>query len=452
MWRRWRRCSRTCSARFLPAGDLDARALVRRPRDPWLLVLRVLVLALLGLGAAQCVPAGESVRVRRVVLLDARASEGARMAAVRGLDARDAVIDFDTAARVQSVAAWRADSMARRDPPDADSLARAWRDSVSQARPASAVGKRFVFPPHPPVRLPRRFLPSRLDVALAVLARIRDSLARDADTLAFTVVSPFHADAVTAATRQLRALLPERLAMVRVASAAPAGDTTPGSITMLYMAPALPDDPVAAGIVPRVPGGARVTLGRTTFEDGRDSTATRILWMPAPDSVRADLDAVRLDDGTVWVAPLARGRRVEPPLFQWTNVIAWWRDGSPAAVELRGPHGGCTRFVEIGLPSRGDAAITPEARHAIARLARPCDAPVPVLDDRALAALAAAPGALTPVTRATLVTTQRAVWAPWLVGAAALLAAVEPLLRRRLTGRREVAATDASPGDEALTR
>ncbi|MCU0619186.1 MAG: BatA domain-containing protein [Gemmatimonadaceae bacterium] len=372
------------TTRFLPAGEFDARTLTRRPRDPWLLALRLLVLALLGAGAAQPVPDGGRTAVRQVVVLDATLAAPVADSVLRALDPRDLVLVADTGGRALPAEVMRA--------------AGPWRPTAQ----------------------------ARLGGALVLLARLRDSLARSADSLAVTVVSPWATTVVDAGTPTIRALLPFPLRTVRAAGAVATGDSVRAPVRVDADA----DDPVGAALVllAAQPGGARVRVVRTAAPD-RDDATTVVRWAPAPGDARPVLDGVRLADGSAWVAPLAR----LPMVPRAGDVaIAHWRDGAVAAVERRTATGRCERVVGIGLPAAGDVALTVEARHAIAMLVRPCDLAAPTLDDATLAALAAAPAPLPGGVRAALTHEQRSSWAPWLVGAAVVLAALEPLLRGRL--------------------
>jgi hypothetical protein len=373
------------TARFLPVGELDARTLTRRPRDPWLLALRLLVLALLGAGAAQPVPGGERAAVRRLLLLDARTARAPRDSALATLAPRDLVLAFDTTATLAEAATVARDTVRR------------------------AGGVR-----------------SRLGGALVTLARVRDSLLRDVDSLDVTLLSPLDAALVDAGTPALRALVPQAMRVVRAPSRDLPGDTTRAAVRTV----ADGDDPVAAALssLGTLPGGARVVVRRSTDADSAPASGTTLVRWPA--AARATtLDAIRLDDGTTWVAPLAR-----LPLGDTTgaHVVARWRDGTPAAVERLTAAGACLRTVGVGVPEAGDVTLTVEGRRTIASLVAPCDAPRPTLDAATIAALERAPAALPLAARAALVTTERSRWAPWLVGAAVLLALLEPLLRGRL--------------------
>lgn len=374
------------TARFLPEGELDARTLTRRPRDPWLLALRLLVLALLGAGAAQPVPGGERASVRRVLLLDARAASGARDSVLRSLAPRDLVIAFDTAATLTDVATLV-------------------RDSTT-----STIG----------------MAPSRLGGAIVRLARVRDSLLRDADSLDVTLLSPLDAALVDAGTPALRALVPEPMRIVRTSSRATVGDTTRAVVRTRSDG----DDPVAAALAALgpLPGGARVVVQRTAKADTMPASGTTLVRWPV-NTRTATLDAIRLDDGTTWVAPLVR---LPIDDTSGARIVARWRDGTPAVVDRRTTAGGCVRTVGVGIPEAGDVTLTVDGRRAIAALVRPCDAPPPSLDDATIATLVRPQAALSTADRAALATPARSTWAPWLVGAAALLALLEPLLRGRL--------------------
>jgi Aerotolerance regulator N-terminal len=373
------RAVQLATARFLPAGMLEATTVQRTPRDRWWMALRLLILALLGLGLAQPVVSPSRVPVRTVLLLDRSLPVDVRRQATADLTPDDAVLAFDSAT------------------------------TLVAATTAQLV----------PARVSRR---ASLSAAFARLIRARDSLAAGATALHVVVASTFAPAILDPATASLRAAIPDSIATRELALA-------PDSV--VRRAPATvhaePNDPIAATAMlladSVAPAGAVLQRGGTLT--GADSVAATsgatVVWWPAADvSGSTRLEAMTVHR-TTWIAPLQRITDATPSSGM---PIAWWADGAPAAW-LSTLGNGCIVRIAAKVPRTGDHALSLGAQAALAALLTSCD-PAP---RRAFAPptwLRAAPNSR--VARAP--EPQRAsIIAPWLVGAALALALAELLLR-----------------------
>lgn len=145
------------------------------------------------------------------------------------------------------------------------------------------------------------------------------------------------------------------------------------------------------------------------------------------------------------VAPIPRRWRFPPDSIVNSLIVARWNDGEPAAVERElapvgpdsarpGASPGCVRAVAIDVDSTGDLPIRPQFRALAARLRGPCGT-IPASPGAGTAAMLSivrrgparlARGDELPRTAAAATTPLAAL----LVGAALLLALVEPVVRR----------------------
>ena len=397
------------TARFVPARVEKAMSRATRPTDPLLLLIRVLLVILAGAAFARPVLEPERRAVARVVLLDrsrAVASEAeARDSAAVRLAEGDALIMFDSSARAVEGAA--RDSLAAVDI--------AGRTTVNAAGSLSA--------------------------ALLTAMHAARPLAERADSIELVLVSPVVEEQVDAATAAIRALWPGRLRLVRLSSA------DPGPLTSALEVRAGASDPLgaAAALLGRLPTSVPVRLVRTA-PSASDSSVARgggvlVLWPRDTTLVgwttREVIDtvgAVVADDAVV-VAPFAR--RLAVPgnagfaAARTLRVAARWVDGEVAAVEQ--PLGaGCVRDVAIPLDERGDVALRLETRRLLAALAVPCGGarrlqPAP----DSVVAMLAGTGALAASRAVRTDDSRHTPLVPWLLGAALLLALVEPVVRRR---------------------
>ncbi len=365
------------TARFLPSGMLEATTLQRMPQDRWWMLLRLLIVALLALGAAQPVLTGRKVPTRTVLLLDRTLPADAQRTAMAGLTAEDVVIAFDTAGVLQTVGSL-----------------------------TTVIAQR-----------------ASLSAALATLVRVRDSLALGATDVRVMAASRFAAVSIDPATEQLRALLQDSITLMPVAVAA---DSAParGAITVR----AEGDDPVAATALLLGDSAARANTlierrSVVTPADLADAEggATVVHW-PA----RVARGAPRLQGMTVgrstWIAPLERDTTTAAP--PGARAIGWWADGVPA-VWQRDTGTGCLLTVHAALPAAGDHSLSLSAQDWLRTLVTACD--------RDTTGVNPAPNWLAPAPRggaASVIQQSLASGiAPWLVVAGLVLAAMELLLR-----------------------
>ena len=365
------------TARFLPSGMLEATTVQRVPKDRWWMLLRLLIVALLAMGAAQPVLTGRTVPTRTVLLLDRTLPLEAQRAAVAGLAPDDVVIAFDSSAVLQPVASV--------------TLVRATRASLS--------------------------------AALALLVRVRDSLALDASEVRVVAASRFAGTSLDPATERLRALLRDSIASVPLTVAAERA-LSRGPIIVR----ANGDDPVAATALLLGDSTAWVnTLIQRRTDLGSDDIAaaergaTVVHWPAWIARGTPRLQGITIG-GSTWIAPLERDTMTPAP--SGARAIGWWADGAPA-VWQRDTGSGCVLTVHAALPVAGDHALSLAAQAWLRALVTACD--------RDTTSVSAAPNWLVSAPRdgSARVAPQAlsSGFAPWLVVAGLILAAVELALR-----------------------
>jgi len=365
------------TARFLPAGMLEATTVQRVPMDRWWMLLRLLIIALLTLGVAQPVLTGRRVATRTVLLLDGTLPVEEQRAALAMLREGDAVITFDTNAVLGA--------------------------------PTSVM----------PVRARR----ASLSAALARLVRSRDSLARGTQELRIAVASPFAANSVDPASAVLRALVPDSIHIVPITVAT---DTAPARGALIVHADG--DDPVAAtaqllGDSVAVQGMIIARRATLSAEDSiaADRGAT-VVWWPAQLAARTQPLQALTVAGTTWIAPIGRDSVTPRPVR--AQPIAWWTDGAPAAW-VSDIGSGCRIDVRASLPAAGDHVLSLSAQAWVAALVRSCERDIATARP-APAWLAAAPAADGDVVEASVASGI----GKWLVAGALALAVLELALRR----------------------
>lgn len=429
------------TARFVPESDVRAVARTSKPTDLLLLLLRVLAILLIALGFAQPIPNAPGPAVRSVVALEWTTAledvESARREAQQRLATGDALVLFDTAARVIA----------------ADELA---------ALPAPTV---------------RRASLSPMYVAARDAAR---SIARGADSLRLVVLGAHTADAIDAATASLRAGWLGRVERVMLQARA---DTAPS--TAVQLLPVDANDPLLPALlllranrgahsvrIQRVTAGAASAAGAAGAGDAASAAgaggaasaagagdaswlstadsvwlanerdAVLILWPRlAGDSLRPDAVIALDGDAATLVAPTARREVPEG------RVVARWRDGTPAVTE-RVVGGGCARSVGVLLSERGDLTLRTPFTHFLDVLVAPCggrrDA---ALADSALRT-ALDTGALASAKSFVNDGESRSPLAAWLLAAGLLLLIAEQALRAR-TRERDRGRTHAGTSEGA---
>lgn len=368
------------TARFLPAGMLEATAVQPRPTDRWWMALRLLIIALLSIGVAQPVPDGTRVAVRTVLLLDRTLADTVQRRALASLAPTDAVIAFDTTAALRTPA-----------------------DTLVRAADAASLGS-----------------------ALALLARTRDSLSRNAGTLRVLLASPLAAGTLDAATPALRALLPDSIHRVAVPVVTDSARAR-GPIAVR----ADGDDPVAATATllgdSVAPQSSRIVRAAALTRD--DSAAARtgatVVHWPARDASGAPVLRGLTVHGATWVAPLQPDPSAAP---RTTAAIGWWHDGQPAVWRER-VGSGCVLQVRAAVPAAGDQTLSLGAQAWLAALLTSCDPASRATHDTPAWLLAPTATRLASVEG----DTRRSAWAPWLLGAGLVLALLEMALRARRT-------------------
>ncbi len=158
--------------------------------------------------------------------------------------------------------------------------------------------------------------------------------------------------------------------------------------------------------------------------------------------------------GLALVGRWSRTSRVSASALRGAHPIAWWADGSVAALE-RATSTGCTRDVGIVVPPSSELLIDPAADALLAALLAPCSGaigsasslPAFVRDD----SLDRSHGAAAPASAFRTTATSRTVavpeWlAPLLLMLAIVLLLVEWVLRARI--ERNASASDRSAGRE----
>ena len=383
------------TARFVP--DVPARAASRAPRptDLLLLVMRALAVLLLGLAFAGPILRPQRVPLVRVVMVDrsvaVAAPDSIAAAALMLLRPGDVLVAFDTAVRAVSWA-------------DGDTI--------------------------PPVTA----APADFGAALLVAMREARRLSPRVDSIELVLVSPMDAASWNEAVLPIRAAWPGRIRIERTPGAVP--DSTGGGFEMR----AESGDPLAATAALLGAAGengvGRVRLIRDapTAADSswaRDSSGALVQW--PRDSVGPVDSAVFLSgSGAVVarnvVAVAAWQRRPLPA----GRAVAWWTDGSPAAVEAP-LGGGCIRSVAVGVPEAGDVALARSTQRLLNALTSPCGTPAPagpVADS--IVERVAGSGPLVAGTRLVRASAHRSPATPWLLAAGLALLLLEWMARRRM--------------------
>ena len=357
------------TARFIPDRPTTAASLAPRPTDLPLLLYRLLMVALISIAFARPVTAPPNRTVQLLLVDRSRLAPPLDSAGAALVRAADAVISFDSGA-------------------------------------------------------PRASLSSALVAAL----RVAPELATRGDSLALTIVAPFTADEFDQATLKIRSHWKGKIAL------APVSPVQPVPTENRFNLPA--DDPLAATLARLEPAGVlpiRLARGRATSADtawARDG-GTLVIWprmLEESGWQRALTDTVG-GVATGDHAVVARfPRAFSPPPGEIAGV---WADGALAATETAAA-AGCIRSVAIQVPEVGDLVLRDSFLRLTSSLLIPCSgpseaalAPSAWLDSLrgreplfASSAVAGRVDQKTPAHR-------------WWLLSAALLFALEPLVRRR---------------------
>jgi predicted nicotinamide N-methyase len=347
------------TARFVPAARTDVLTRTLRPRDPWLLLVRLALVAALAVAAADPVRQWRSREVAQVVIADLSRATAERSEVVRTartlLGDGGALVVLDTIARQLPI-----DSLE----PLAQRTSLAMRSGAISA------------------------------ALLAAYDAARD-VRRTARRVTITLVSPVAREQFDAATDSIRALWPDSIRVVPVRAR-----TSPAVIGVPTVRGPITD--ALRATVERI-GGAnpdsmvRLVRDSLTTDDLRLASAGGVVidWPvdgPYPDSAtavatRTNVVIAPLRRRTLRAAvPLPSDSRQRPasvvsrtatdstqPPGDAGRAIAWWADGTPAAIE-RSRGTGCLREVGIGVPAAGDLVLTARFTELVRTLTRPCGA------------------------------------------------------------------------------
>jgi hypothetical protein len=324
------------TARFVPE---EAPRIVVRPRrltDVWLLLLRVLAVALLGMAFA-----GAHLRhsaPTRIVLADMSRAVASRTTVVDSVSAQAAgapIIAF--AAKTE-----RAMTKEGLGTTDAGRAMTAERGSLS--------------------------------AAIIAARRLLAETPYAGTSTELVIVSPLVEEEVDSATRRLLADWPGSVRFIRVAAA-----TDSAARGWEVRAQGVdPDDPVAAALgTSTAAAAARVVRSLPTAADSqwaRDGGAL-VVWPASPTrSPLAPRVPVDTQTGVVANGIAAIGSFTRASRPREGRVVARWTDGEPAATEV--PHGrGCVREVAIPVDAAGDLALRESFRSIARTLVTPCGEP-----------------------------------------------------------------------------
>lgn len=377
------------TARFVPESDVRAVARTSKPTDLLLLALRALAVLLIGLAFAQPIPDAPGPRVRSVVALEWTTAladvESVRATALARLAEGDALVVFDTAARVIAV-------------------------SELAALPLPTVRRASLSP---------------------MLVAARDAaaeIARGADSLRLVIVSAMPTDGVDAATGALRGGWPGRIEVVAIA-----GTVDSARAPAVELIPASADDPLAPALraldASRGAHSVRIRRNAPTASDTAwlaSTPAAVLIHWPREFTDSLTPDGVLVADGSAGtlVAPLARLAVAEG------RVLARWRDGSPAATE-RSVGAGCVRDVGIGLSEAGDLTLRAPFVQVLHALMAPCGGARSIAMSDSAQRVFAGAGALASASALRDEAQQRSPLTLWLLVAALGLLVAEQVLRAR---------------------
>jgi hypothetical protein len=269
-----------------------------------------------------------------------------------------------------------------------------------------------------------------LSAALVSALRAAPALAGRGDSIGLTIVSPFVLDDFDEATFRLRQQWTGNISLVEI----PPARETAGTIPVLAA-----DDPLAASIALAAPPegfDSRLVRARPAPEDSAWAAGggSLVLWPRLPQSLDwtpGPKDSIGgIFSGDIAVVA-AFSRDYSPPEGQ---RFAVWADGSPAASTIRWGRG-CIRNVAVSVPENGDLVLRPGFLALTRVLLAGCDGPGrSVRASDSLLEQLRGPSNLLPAIRLERAGQRRRPADPWILMAAALVFAVEPLARRRKAG------------------
>jgi len=260
-----------------------------------------------------------------------------------------------------------------------------------------------------------------LTVGLLVAIREARRLQREYDMVRIVLVAPFARSAFDNATRDVRATWPDSIRLITIPL--PVQPRTPSNVEFV----ASGDDPVVAGI--RLAQSNGLVRGESrVIRDGSaatpDSGQAVLLWPRATPNDSTRIDAVYAGGVTAIAAFTPRS------FGDSGRVIAWWKNGMPAAREVA-TGGGCIRRVGFDVPDVGDFVLAPSFQHLAAELLAPCGGMrEPAMAPDSMIASLARPSPAVP-TRTQLGDDSRNRTASIIMILAVLLGLAELLVRRR---------------------
>ncbi len=262
---------------------------------------------------------------------------------------------------------------------------------------------------------------SASSLSVGLLAGVREArrLRQEYDTVRLVVVAPFDRHSFDNATLDVRALWPDSIRLVRIAST----PQVPTGNQVVFDAPE--DDPIVAGIRLAqanglIRGDSRVV--RDGSNRAPEPGQALVLWPRRGPDDSSRVDAVFASGVT------AIGSYLPAPPGDSGQVIARWANGAPAAREVT-RNGQCIRTIGFDVPDLGDFVLSPSFQRLAAELLALCGSRhYEAAPDLMLVALAKpptnAPAAAQPLTDS------RNRIAAVLMALAVLLGAVELFVRR----------------------
>ncbi len=403
------------TARFVPDMPAKATARATRPSDPWLMLLRVLLV--LAAGSALARPVFKPTRSSdaRVILLDvSRSSRDAaalRDSALRLYRDGDLLLAFDSATR---------------------RIGGSTRDSVSNIKPSHRRGN--------------------LSGALLAALRAGSALRDRADSMELVVVSSFAADEIDAATDSIRRMWPGTARLVRVEL-----PVDPMARTSELSIRAASNDPlqVAVALARRSGSSAAVLVRDDGYSNTSDAAGLPIVEWPASARPRGTVArAVRdtiggvVAGGDVVIAGFERRWKFVPDSLREAEVIARWIDGEPAAVEWATPEG-CLRSVAVPVSPAGDLVIRSAFVRFVQAMTGKCASRK--FDPMSPQAMASLTGTGGKASRDAFRPRRdvHSTLAPWLFALAIAAAVAEIFLRRRATSVAPVRRSSSAVAAEA---
>ena len=375
------------TTRFIPDRPTTAASLAARPADLPLLLYRLFLVLLLGAAFAQPVTSPPSKTTHLVLVDQSRVAPPLDSASLALVRSADAVIAFDSSARLFS------------------------REDLN-LRPGRGRGS--------------------LSVALVAALRAAPQLAATGDSIALTIVSPFALEEFDRATSEIRQKWKGRIALALVEPRRP--NLSEDRVALA------PDDPIAATIALLEPDGmlsSRLVRGRALSSDTAFARAGNalVIWPSRLEEMgwaRRPIDTVGGVAADNQAVVAAFPREFVPPAGA---LAAVWSDGAAAATVI--PLGeGCIRNVAIPLPAAGDLVL----RESFLRLSRSLLASCSGSSDATSAPevwLDSLRGSerLFPSKTVGGSVERKTPAHPWLLLSAALVFALEPLVRRRRLSR-----------------